>query len=181
MYGGTPDFLNTYTYNNLGEVTDIRQTSQSGGNAVADKWVHFGYCDCGCCVMSIDDYASLKDSEPVELVAHSDLGYNYARQVTSLNYSDGQNNPLAGYAWTYDAAGRVVTAASNDGTLTYYYDADGQLTSVQSGQSTISRTPTTATARPTTPAISSGRATACSTTAPTITATTPTAIARPAG
>ena len=57
--------------------------------------MHFGYCDCGCCVMSIDDYASLNDTG--KLVAQSNYSYNYASQVTGLNYSDGQNNPLAGY------------------------------------------------------------------------------------
>ena len=45
--------------------------------------------------MSIDDYASLNDTG--KLVAQSNYSYNYASQVTGLNYSDGQNNPLAGY------------------------------------------------------------------------------------
>jgi YD repeat-containing protein len=41
--GGTVDLANAYTYDNQGQLTQITQSSQAGGNAVAYKRVNIGY------------------------------------------------------------------------------------------------------------------------------------------
>ena len=37
---------------------------------------------------------------------------------------------LAGYTWTFDASGRITGFTSPDGSATYSYDSNGQLTAV---------------------------------------------------
>ncbi len=39
---GTPDFLNTYSYDALSRLTQISQQGQTGGNAVAPKSIYYG-------------------------------------------------------------------------------------------------------------------------------------------
>ncbi|MGO8689681.1 MAG: RHS repeat-associated core domain-containing protein [Thermoguttaceae bacterium] len=107
--------------------------TQSGGDYVAPKQVDFSYCACGCCLTGVDSYDSLDTSAPVAQTAYS---YGYARRMTGARTTDGGNNPLSSYGWTYDADGRVTTATSSqDPTLTYSYDQDSQLTGVNSVQS----------------------------------------------
>ena len=55
----TFDFLNNYTYDNLGEIAQITQSAQQGGNAVAPKCVDFSY-DADGRMSTISRYDSLE-------------------------------------------------------------------------------------------------------------------------
>jgi hypothetical protein len=70
-FGGTLDFVNVYQYDNLDRMTQVTQTSQSGGNAVADKRVDLSYLDNGL-LATISRYSGLSTSDPV---AESTYGY----------------------------------------------------------------------------------------------------------
>ena len=62
--GGTPDFLNSYSYDSVGDMTGITQTGQAGGNGVAPKNVTLAYNYNGL-VTGIDAYASTGTADQV--------------------------------------------------------------------------------------------------------------------
>jgi len=119
----TDDFLNGYSYDALGRTTQVTQEAQSGGNAVADKRIDFGY-DANGQYAFILRYADLAGSD---LVATSDYTYDDAGRLTDLVHAQGTTT-LADYSWTYDTNGRLTATSSPDGTSSFTYDATGQLT-----------------------------------------------------
>jgi RHS repeat-associated protein len=122
--GGTADLVNNYTYDAIGEMTQVAQSGVSGGNAVAEKRVDFGYNSDGQ-FSTISRYA---DVGGAELVATSTYGYDSAGRLTSLNYAQGTTT-LVGYTWSYDAASDVTQMTNTiDGTANYSYDPTGELT-----------------------------------------------------
>ena len=120
---GTADFLNNYTYDSDGELTQATQQGQTGGNAVAPKLVNFAYNADGL-YTTISRYANLAATQ---LVATSTYGYNADGEIASLSHDKGGTNVNA-YTWTYDHAGRVTADSSSDGTDSYSYDSSGQET-----------------------------------------------------
>jgi YD repeat-containing protein len=124
--GSTADFADQYTYDNLGRMTGVEQSEQSGqsgGNSVAPKRVDFAY-DAASQFDTITRYANLGGTQ---LVAQSDYDYDNASRLTALSYTKGATT-LAGYTWTYDAAGRLTQFVSTaDGTANYTYDDTNQL------------------------------------------------------
>lgn len=70
-----------------------------------------------------------EDLQGLERVANSTFVYDALGQITSLNHRQG-SELLAGYSWSYDPNGRVVsTTSSRDGRADYTYNATGQLVS----------------------------------------------------
>ncbi len=67
--------------------------------------------------------------------------YDAASRVTLIDhdYVDSQGNatPLADFAYTWDAAGQIVAYSGPEGTRTYAYDPQGQLTDVWDGQGNL--------------------------------------------
>ena len=120
---GTADFLNNYTYDSDGELTQVTQQGQTGGNTVTPKLVNFAYNADGL-YTTISRYANLAATQ---LVATSTYGYDADGEITSLSHDKGATN-LNAYTWTYDHAGRVMADSSSDGTDSYSYDASGQET-----------------------------------------------------
>ncbi len=120
---GTADFLNSYAYDAVGHVTQIEQTSQSGGATVADKRVDLSYNADGQ-FTSISRYADLSATE---LVADTSYTYDSDGRLTDLTHAQ-DTTTLADYTWTYDDAGRLSSVSSTDGTTDYTYDDTGQLT-----------------------------------------------------
>ena len=112
VVGGTPDFINNYQYDALGNMTQVMQSGLSGpyANPVAPKCVDFSYCACGCCLTGINSYNSIYDSGTP--VAQTTYSYDYARRMLSATNTDGGGNPLSSYGWSYDADGRVTQATS---------------------------------------------------------------------
>ena len=62
--GTTADFVNDYSYDAVGQMTQITQQGQSGGNAVAQKLVDFDYNPAGQ-LSQIRRYADLLKNEYV--------------------------------------------------------------------------------------------------------------------
>ena len=120
---GTADFLNNYTYDADGDLTQVTQQGQTGGNTVAPKLVNFAYNADGL-YTTISRYANLAATQ---LVATSTYGYDADGNITSLAHTKGSTS-LNSYTWTYDHVGRVTADSSSDGTDTYSYDASGQET-----------------------------------------------------
>ena len=137
--GGTPDFLNNYEYtfsasdNLFGQMSQVTQSGQYGGNTVADKTVTFSYLADGQ-FSGIARYASSDTSSG--LVATSAYNYNAAEQIISLTHTAADLATYAAYTWTYNASGEVASFANGEAIADYSaeeigalsYDATEQLT-----------------------------------------------------
>ncbi len=151
---GTNDFINTYQYNSLGDMTSEVQTSQTSGtyNVVAPKTVTFAY-DSAERVTNVNRYATddLGSLGSSTLVAGAAYSYNDASELTDLKYVDGASTTIAAYHLTYNTAGLVSNFYSYADTLnttgrtsaystwaeaSYNYDPTGQLTTTVSGEDT---------------------------------------------
>ena len=113
--GGTLDYQNSYAYDDSGELTQIIQSSQTGGDAVASKEIDFTYNAAGQ-FQSITRYQG--QGEDKQLVAESDYTYNSAGQLTGLVYQQGQQNVLASYGYTYGTGTGGLSRVSSDETGT---------------------------------------------------------------
>ena len=135
--GGTADFVNAYTYDDLNRQTQITQGpgTATGHDAVDDKLVNFTYNADGQ-LASIDRFNDLTGLSG-DRVATSAYGYDDFGRLTGLTHTaaDGSTT-YAAYAWTYDAASQVTSFAnsasvagySGENVASYAYDHDGQLT-----------------------------------------------------
>ncbi len=126
--GGTADFVNNYTYDDLGRLSTLTQGSQTGGDAVAPKRVNFSY-DEDSQWSTISQYADLAGTEQVATATYN---YDYDGNLTGLSYAQANSTGLPSYTWTYNAAGLVTQMTSPDGTVSDTYDADNQLTQASS-------------------------------------------------
>lgn len=125
---GVKDFLNSYSYDTLSRMTSISQQSQTGGNTVAPKSLYLGYDGVGD-ITTIDrsDYVGMGPNPPD--AADSALSYNALGQLTGITpqHSGVNIDPLS---WTYNTLGLPATFTDSNGTATYGYDKDNQVTSV---------------------------------------------------
>ena len=135
--GGTADFVDNYTYDDLERLTSVTQGSQTGGDAVAPKRVNFSY-DEDSQWSTISQYADLAGTEQVATATYN---YDYDGNLTGLSYAQANSTGLPSYTWTYNAAGLVTQMTSPDGTVSDTYDADNQLTQALQQQSAIGREP----------------------------------------
>ncbi|MDA1055884.1 MAG: hypothetical protein O3C40_36320 [Planctomycetota bacterium] len=150
--GGQADFQTTYAYDNLHRMSSVQQTGQTGGNAVADKFVSFTY-DAASQLTDIQRYAAAT-AVPGRIVAHSHFGYDKVGRLTSLVHADTvmsetntwdgnfspslPNGAIAAYYLDYDAANRLESLSLNhnntsnayDFKLKYTYDNRNQLETV---------------------------------------------------
>ena len=135
--GGTPDFLNSYSYDSRRRHDRHHADRPAGGNGVAPKNVTLGYNYNGR-VTGIDAYASTGTADQVYASTYS---YDDDSRLTDLTYTNAQDSLIAGYHWDYDADSRVSDMYSrNDttgtpgggyagwGETSYSYDHDSQLT-----------------------------------------------------
>ncbi len=140
--GGTPDFLNTYTYDALGDMTGITQTGQTDGNGVTAKNFVLSY-DSDRRLTGVNAYQSDSTSDQVYSAAYS---YDADSDLTDLTYTTGpdeEGTVLAAYHRDYGNSGLVNDEYSYRDTssganiedhttwaqTSYGYDDDGQLTS----------------------------------------------------
>ena len=129
--GGTADFLDAYSYDDFGGMTQAAQSGVSGGNGVAPAMANFTYNADGQ-FSTISRYADLAGTQ---LVATGAYGYDAAGRLNSLAYTQGTST-LAAYQWQYDAVGNVTqmlsaadaTTGNTWGEVDYTYDATNQLT-----------------------------------------------------
>ena len=125
--GTVDDFFTDYALDNIYRTTGVTQTSQVGGNTVADKHVELTYD-----VAHQPDFVRRYEdtsATPSNLVAESDYTWDLASRLTSLDHDDQLAVALATYDWTHDARDRVTQFVSaTDGTADYDYDDRGQIT-----------------------------------------------------
>jgi len=121
--GGTADFLNSYTYDNLGRLTRVDQTG-NGGATVANKRADFAYNALG---QFTSIARQVKPSSTWNEVATSTFTYDTLNRITALDHKIGSTD-IANYDWTYDALNRVTQLSSGDGTSDYTYDKESELT-----------------------------------------------------
>jgi RHS repeat-associated protein len=130
--GGTNDFKNTFTYDNLHRLTKLEQQDVGGGNVVADKRFDFAY-NASSAVTKIDRYADLTTSEHV---ASTHFTYDGLGRLKKMVHTEGTTapssgwgtDPLAGYEYAYDVGSRITSIDSYiDGLTEYDYDATSQL------------------------------------------------------
>jgi YD repeat-containing protein len=132
IIGGTADFENAYTYDNLQRITRFDQGEYGSGNTVAEKRFDFFY-SAASAFTRIDRYADLAGGE---YVASTHYAYDGIGRLLRLTHNDGTSstsgfgtNPLAGYQFAYDAASRFTSINSYlDGSTTYTHDDTSQLT-----------------------------------------------------
>jgi RHS repeat-associated protein len=138
--GGTPDFLNTYSTDAIGNMNGVTQTGQTGGNGVTAKSVSLFY-NLDQQVSTIDAY----EGDGGTQVYHAAYGYDNASELKDLVYtpSSSSTTPLAAYHWDYTGNGlvqdeysykdRASGASATDHTTwakaTFGYDHDAELTS----------------------------------------------------
>lgn len=85
---GTLDFLNNYAYDADGQLTQIKQQGQTGGNTVAAKRVDLTYTAIGE-LYTVSRYANTAGTQ---LVVMSTYGYDADGQITSLSHDKGGTN-----------------------------------------------------------------------------------------
>jgi len=154
--GTTADFLNTYYYDAIGEVTGITQTSD-GGDSVLPKGVSLTYNDdallTGEQLFNSTDIATAESSgDTTNLVATSTDTYDTDSRLTELTYkAQSRGAMLAAYQYAYNADSSVTdlysysdtadTTERNSSDATwanahYNYDDDQQLSNMTSGDVT---------------------------------------------
>lgn len=115
--GGTPDFLNSYSFDTLRRMTAETQQGQPNGNAVATKGISFGLDPIGD-ITSIQRYTNItQPPSPATDAADTTLTYNSLGQLTSENHSH-NGSAIENLSWTFDTLDRVSTFSSNDGLAT---------------------------------------------------------------
>ncbi len=126
---GTNDFINGYTYDGLGQTTEITQSAPTTGDTwLPYKEFDFAYQADGQFSTITAKGGSAYGGHPIYT---ADYSYNDLNQISGLVYSGGY--PVSTYetfGWTHDTEGNVLTASSNDGTATYTYDHTQQIASV---------------------------------------------------
>jgi RHS repeat-associated protein len=124
---GTPDYVTDYIYDALGRVTSICQFGVTGGDAVAEKRIDLSYDALGR-YATITRYADLAGTQ---LVATATYTFDAAYQLEGLVYKQG-TTVLASYVYTYDGDGNVLSMTTLDGTVSYGYNAQDELTAAGS-------------------------------------------------
>ncbi len=122
--GSTDDSITDYTYDGLGNVTSISQQAPSSGDTPAEELVDFNYNNDGQ-VTTMTRYA---DVAATQLVATSSYTYDGAGELTDILHSQGSTQ-LQNWAMTYTDGALTSRSSTTDGSTSYGYDADGQLTS----------------------------------------------------
>jgi RHS repeat-associated protein len=126
--GSTDDYVNGYSYDALGRITEITQDGVTGGNAVAEKRVDFGYSDDGTRA-TISRFADLAGTKAV---AETEKVFDELGRVTDIVHERAATD-FADYDLTWDAAGRITdfdfdSLVGDDGDAAYSYDDTNQLT-----------------------------------------------------
>jgi RHS repeat-associated protein len=128
------DFVNAYSFDTLNRTTRIDQTdgAPSAGDVVSDKRVDLAYLADG----RLDTISRYEDLAATALVATTAFDYDEAGRLIALDHMKGTTT-LAAYDWQLDAAGRITSQSSTaDGTSTFGYDNNWQITSADHASQT---------------------------------------------
>jgi RHS repeat-associated protein len=123
--GGTNDFKNDYTFDNLNRMTQVAQIG-NGGNTVANKRANFAYNALGQ-FTSVE--RQVKPSSTWNEVATTAFTYDTLNRVTGIDHKRSGTSLFTAYAYTYDRMDRITGITSQDGTVAYGYDKTSQIVS----------------------------------------------------
>jgi RHS repeat-associated protein len=124
--GSRLDFKNTYAYDKLNRLTEIIQTSQTGGSAVAAKRVSFDYNSLG----QRTQLSRFQSTGTTNAVATTTFSYDPANRLSGIAHEQGANL-LNSYSYGYDRMSRITSVNSvAEGLSTFQYRLDSQLTGV---------------------------------------------------
>jgi RHS repeat-associated protein len=123
---GGLDTTTAFTYDGNLRLATITQTPGSGAVGQS-KHAKFDYTDSGR-FDRVRLYQTASPTDSTFLVADTLYAYDERSRLTSLRHTK-NGNPLAQYAYSYDANSRIERLTSADGTAEYAYDEGGQLTS----------------------------------------------------
>jgi YD repeat-containing protein len=126
--GATDDFQTDTTYDHLGRVATVKQQGQTGGNAVAEKYVDFLFDSLG----RPDELTRYADLAGTDLVAETDFVFDHAGRLTDITHAKG-GTTFADYDLVYDRAGQMTdfdftSLVGDSGDADYTHDDTGQLT-----------------------------------------------------
>jgi len=121
---GQADLVNEYSYDNLGDMTRVKQHG-NGGASVAPKRADFAWNLAGE-MTSIQRYA---DVAGTLWVGGTSMSYDSGGRMTNMTQSAALGDDRESW-WSYDEKGRVVRAEESfSGNVgAYAYDANDQLT-----------------------------------------------------
>jgi RHS repeat-associated protein len=120
--------VNTLSYDRLSRLESVRLEGVSGGHAVAEKRVDFGYNAAG----QFEQISRFADVAGTQRVIDTHYEYDALGRLDELFHWTDNYGALASYAYTYDAANRITSISSADGLRSYTYDVTDQLTQVHS-------------------------------------------------
>ncbi len=133
--GGTADFVNSYTYDDLGRLTELSQFNAPNGNFVAQKTVGLAYRPDNSLARISRFGIPVSDPNGQQYdamaLAISTFQYDAKGHITDINHQlqDGaQRNHHWTYAATIDRAKTYFNSYDN-ATITYGYDRTNQLVS----------------------------------------------------
>jgi RHS repeat-associated protein len=104
---GTPDFVDDYTYDAVGNVVSVVEHGVTGGDAVANKEIDLTYNAGG-------ELATVTRYEDGVLAVEGDYTYDANGNLTGLVYHQG-DTVLASYAWTYSSDGSPLLSGEGQG------------------------------------------------------------------
>jgi RHS repeat-associated protein len=113
-----------YTVDALNRVTRYRQLDGTNSDTVTKRVVYTPWADGT--IDKIDRYAASGTEAPVGGTANA---YDLAGRLTGIRHSPSPVLPPINYGYTYDAAGRIETMTTPEGTNTFTLDASDQLRS----------------------------------------------------
>ena len=127
--GSNLDYLTSFEFDGLNRRISIEQTSQTSGNAVADKRIEFSYNSLGRRT-KVDRFEALSGTNPSLRTVFS---YDTTNRLSSLDHQDvtsgGTATSLHNYDYSYDAMDRFVSIDSSlDGLSEFTFDELSQLT-----------------------------------------------------
>ncbi|MEL6107299.1 MAG: RHS repeat-associated core domain-containing protein [Planctomycetota bacterium] len=147
---GAPEVLLTYTYDAVGNVTDVTDTVNGlagptttttydalnrpvrlvqSGSTVSNKQVELAYNSIGQS-SRVDRFAG------GQLVATTNLSYDGLNRLVDLRHG-GPPGEFAFYEYGYDASNRITSINDIDGSSEFGYDATNQLASVDRGEADL--------------------------------------------
>ena len=126
IVGGVSDYVNQYTYDELGRLTAVSQDAQAGGNAVADKLATFTY-DAASQLTDLQRYSS-DTVVPGNLEVHSRYAYDNAGRLQSITHVEVGNRRRRKLDWDQHASRLRCRVEHSWPATILSYDTDNRLT-----------------------------------------------------
>lgn len=121
--GSTSGITTAYTVNALNQVVGYRHLDTANNNAVTKRAVHTYRADGT--VGTVTRYAAAAGANPI---GTSTAAYDGMGRITGITHAP-TASPAISYGYTYDAASRIASMTTPEGTSIFTLDATDQLRS----------------------------------------------------